>query len=91
MQLPTDAVMLTAFAVPERAADDPNPYAYEWKLKSYTKPNGKTATQEEMADAGNMKNSHSQMLQLSDLEQGGYQVKKLEINCIIAAGRLLCI
>ena len=81
VQLPTDSVMLTAFAVPERPKDGPDPYAYEWRLVSYTKPNGKTATQGEMADAGNMKNSHSQQLQLSDLEQGGYQVMTMVLSC----------
>jgi len=56
--LPVNAEHLTAYSVPEDSED--NPYKYEWKLVSGKK-------------TGSMKDSSTQTLQLSGLEEGIYQ------------------
>lgn len=82
IQLPTNEASLTASCIP--TAPEDKPYSYEWQLVAYTRKgaagngggNGANDNSaKDQSEAGNMQNSHSQQLQLTELEEGEYQFK----------------
>lgn len=74
IQLPTNSAELAAYGIPE--APPTNPYSYQWKLMDVIKNEAdKDAQKVTKVENGNMKGANTQILQLSDLEQGIYQFK----------------
>ncbi len=74
VQLPVNEATLTAYAIP--SAED---YNYEWRLVEFTPRGAAAATPAATATAssdkhGSMKNSRSDQLELTGLEEGVYQV-----------------
>jgi len=84
VQLPDNSATLSAYAVAPGEEKASGEFTYEWKLMSFT-PTGNAASAELEAgntgdgennlQHGNMKNSHSDQLELSGLELGVYQFK----------------